>query len=516
MKKLTKIIFIFLIIINTITVSAETKNKNESISEQITNHKKIENLNLEKIFVYFSKFFEENTPESYKYIALNFSWIEKWGNLEKALKILVYNNKIPNLSYSFKWIENKEINSKIFYKLSAKILWTYDNSEKETIDKKVDYNDLEIVEQSYLILKNSKFYETNNDIKYWTTIFDDVYETIINEHFDKQKIDKQKIIYSAIEWLTKWVWDKHTVFFPPTESKDFLSSLSWDFEWIGTYVEMPEPWVFMISSPIPWWPADKLWIKWWDIIIEVDWKEITKENSQNEIISWIKWPAWTEVKLKIKRWNEIFELKVTREKVHIKSIDTKASWNSFIIKIIWFNEWINQEFVNAIEELKSKVWIRKIVFDLRNNWWWYLDEVVEILSTVISKWENVAFVKYLENEWNYVSRWLDLLNLDDYEVVFLQNEATASASEIMIWTIKDYYPKVKIVWEKSYWKWSVQTIKELSDGSSLKYTTAKWFTWKTKTWIDWIWIKPDVEIKFDENRFKRSWIDNQMEKALSI
>ena len=90
------------------------------------------------------------------------------------------------------------------------------------------------------------------------------------------------------------------------------------------------------------------------------------------------------------------------------------------------------------------------------------------------------------------------------------------SSEIFIWTVKDYFPKATIIGEQSYWKGSVQTIKSYKDGSSFKYTVAKWYTWKTQTWIDWIGIPVDIELEFDFEKFKKSKIDNQLEKAKSL
>ena len=85
----------------------------------------------------------------------------------------------------------------------------------------------------------------------------------------------------------------------------------------------------------------------------------------------------------------------------------------------------------------------------------------------------------------------------------------------MIGTLKDYFTDIVVLWETSYGKWSVQTIKAYPDGSSLKFTIAKWFTGKTQIGIDGIWIKPDIEIKLDEEKYKKG-IDNQLEKALEI
>jgi carboxyl-terminal processing protease len=100
-----------------------------------------------------------------------------------------------------------------------------------------------------------------------------------------------------------------------------------------------------------------------------------------------------------------------------------------------------------------------------------------MLSYLVQKWESVATVKYLWYTQNIYSNWYDWVNLNNYKVIILQNSGTASASEIMIWTLKDYFKDITIIWENSYWKGSVQTVREYTDGSSLKYTVAKWFTW---------------------------------------
>jgi carboxyl-terminal processing protease len=138
-----------------------------------------------------------------------------------------------------------------------------------------------------------------------------------------------------------------------------------------------------------------------------------------------------------------------------------------------------------------------------------LDQVADMLSYFVPAWEKTVITKYYNWENFYKSRWYDLIDFSKYKLIFLENGWTASASEIFIGTIKDYYPQAKIIWEKSYWKGSVQTIKTYSDGSALKYTIAKWFTWKTHTWIDGIWIKPDIEIKMD-----KYWVDEYKDKQL--
>jgi carboxyl-terminal processing protease len=135
------------------------------------------------------------------------------------------------------------------------------------------------------------------------------------------------------------------------------------------------------------------------------------------------------------------------------------------------------------------------------------------LSYLVPEGKNLLTFKYIWFSENIPSSWYDWINLNNYKIIILENGGTASSSEIMIWTLKDYFPNIIVMWETSYWKGSAQTVREYTDGSSLKYTIAKWFTWWTETWIDGIGIKPDIEVELDIEAYQK-WIDNQLQKAI--
>jgi carboxyl-terminal processing protease len=292
--------------------------------------------------------------------------------------------------------------------------------------------------------------------------------------------------------------------------------LNWKYEWIWAYVDMEIPWEFKIISAISWTPAEKSWLKWWDIVTFVNEKEITKENTVNEVVSWIKWPAWTKVKLTIKRWEETFVLEIERAKIVIKEVDYKTINNNiFYIQIRTFWNTVKSEFETALISMNENRNINTLILDLRNNPGWYLDQVTDMLGFFVELDKPTAVIKYKDYKTTSTSKWYELIDFSKYKIIILQNTWTASASEIMIWTIKDYYPNAILIWEKTYWKWSVQTIKPYSDWSALKYTIAKWFTWKSETWIDLIWIKPDIEEKIDEEKYKE-WYDSQLQKAIEM
>jgi carboxyl-terminal processing protease len=136
-----------------------------------------------------------------------------------------------------------------------------------------------------------------------------------------------------------------------------------------------------------------------------------------------------------------------------------------------------------------------------------------MLSNFVPTWEPVAVVKYYNSQRSYSSRWYKIVDFSKYKIIILQNSWSASASEIMIWWIKDYYPNSVLIWEKTYGKWSVQTIKDYKDWSSLKYTIAKWYTWKTETWIDWVWIEPDILM---EDKVLKWELDPLIQKAIKL
>lgn len=494
-------------------------------SWEIIQDNKNVNLKREEVFKFFWDNINKIIPESYKYIDLKFVDVKNtdWNDLYDSLQKLVYFDLIKNLPVKIN--KDSDFNAYGFYKLAEKVFWTIilDGTQKEALlkrnvvkddlDKVIKYSQEAILKQNKELLTE----QTNNyKLQEKKEIFKDVYSTLLKEHYDKDKIDEVKYVEWAIEWLTNSIWDKFTVYFPPTESKDFYDALSWEYEWIWSYVDMETPWVLKIVTPIAWTPSEKAWLKGWDIVLKIDWKEIKKENSISEVISWIKWPAWTKVILTINRDWKISDIEVIRDKITVKDVEYKnLSDDTFYIQIRSFWDHVLTDFKKSLEELKTKSNVKKVIIDLRNNGWGYLASVTDMLWYFVPKDEPTAVVKYIWNDETSYSMWYDLIDFNKYKLIILQNSWTASASEIMIWTIKDYFKNSVIIWENSYWKWSVQTIRAYRDWSSLKYTIAKWFTWKTQTWIDKVWIKPDIELELNIEDFKK-WIDNQLDKAKSL
>lgn len=477
-------------------------------------------LNREEIFNKFATYFEKDLPDSYKYIQLNYTDIQKGSDLYESLQKLVYLDLIKNSEIRIKKSANmSEYN---FYKIAEHIfdIEIIDYLDDKDLDNSYVTSDTFKTLNSILFNVELKSFANRTkyrDIKEKKSVMIDVYNTLTKQHYNKDNLNESEILDSAIEAMAESIWDKHTVYFPPVESKKFTEHLQWEFEWIWAYVNMDQPGIMKIVSPIKDGPAYNAWLKWGDRIIYVDGQKVTENNSSEEVISWIKWKAGTKVQLKIDRNGEILEFEVTRDKIITKDIETKfLTNNTYYIEIKSFWDHVSDEFVESLKEIQKSKKVKKIIIDLRNNWGGYLDQVTDMLSHLVPEDETTAVVKYINRTKKYSSKGYNTIDLNNYKVVILQNSWTASASEIMAWTLKDYFPKIILIGETTYGKGSVQTMRWYTDGSMLKYTIAKWYTGKTQTWIDGIGITPDMEVELNFEQYKKYNIDTQLEKAKQI
>ena len=332
-------------------------------------------------------------------------------------------------------------------------------------------------------------------------IFHDVYDRLKHEFVwsGTNEISDDILIQWAIKGMTQAAGDTHTVYLAPKESKNFSDSIQGEFFGIGAYIDTKEPWILMVSSAIADSPAAKAGIKAWDRITAIDDYIVTKETNPDEAISKIKWPKGTSVILTILRWWETKTITIVRDKIIVKPITT--TWlndNTVLVSINSFSFGIDTIWTKTMDDIMSK-WYQRIVIDLRYNPGGSLDDVTHMLDSVVPKGEPTVIIRSRDSKEVYTSNGVEpSKSLATKKVIVLINKESASASEILAWVIRDYLPDAQIVGEKSYGKWSVQTLWDYNDGSSLKITTAKWYTGKSDTTIDKKGILPDTVVVDDQ------------------
>ncbi|MDA3802912.1 MAG: S41 family peptidase [Patescibacteria group bacterium] len=341
-------------------------------------------------------------------------------------------------------------------------------------------------------------------------LYFEVWDNIKEYYVEKIKISDKDLFYGSLKGLAESTGDPYTTFLDPQESKEFDEDLSGKFEGVGMEVGIRNE-VITIISPLDDTPAKKAGVMPSDKIYAID-GESTIGMSLDDAVSKIRGPKGTEVKLTIIRGEEKpFDLTITRGVIVVDSVKYELREDGiFVIRISNFNDDTEFLFYEAVNEIIEKN-PKGIILDLRNNPGGYLDTAINLASKWIEDGVIVAEQLNDNKREEYTAR--GLAQLKEYETVVLVNGGSASASEILAGALRDY-KKAEIVGTTTYGKGSVQALRELSDGSYLKITVAKWLT-PAGDYIDEKGIEPNIEVELTMEDVNNDH-DPQMDKAVEL
>lgn len=344
------------------------------------------------------------------------------------------------------------------------------------------------------------------------SMFWDVWRDVEDSFVEENKISREDMVYGAISGMVKSLGDPYTVFLDPEEAKKFKDDVSGSFEGIGAEIGIRKD-VLTIISPLKGTPADLAGLRPGDKILKIN-DTITLDLTVEEAVSMIRGQKGTEVVLYITRdgFEKAKEIKIIRGtiKIPIVKFEMKDGDTAYIA-LYHFTANSSVELRNALREALN-AGAKKMVLDLRNNPGGYLDVSIDIASLFLSAGEVVVSEEFGNGEKDeYKSYGPGVLK--DFPMVVLINEGSASASEILAGALRDVRG-IKLIGQKTFGKGSVQQLKDLKNGASLKVTIAKWFTPKGYS-ISEGGLAPDIEVEMTEEDFEKQR-DPQLEKALEI
>jgi len=302
----------------------------------------------------------------------------------------------------------------------------------------------------------------------------DVLNYIRESYVDSVTIDQltEDAISSLLEKL-----DPHSTYITAAEFNEANDPLEGSFEGIGVEFRIQRD-TITVMNVVPGGPSEGVGVMAGDRIVKVDGKNVAGiKITNNEVMKKLKGKKGTIVTIKVFRHgvSKLLEFTITRNVIPTYSLDIAYMLTDKIgyIKLSKFSATTHDEFLAALTKLKAKG-MKKLVLDLRDNGGGYLKAAIDVADEFLSSGKLIVYTKgvHKPKETDYAT---SEGNFENGQLAILVNEFSASASEIVSGAIQDNDRGV-IIGKRSFGKGLVQEQLNLSDGSAVRLTVARYYT----------------------------------------
>jgi len=289
-------------------------------------------------------------------------------------------------------------------------------------------------------------------------------------------VDKKALIDAAINAILQEL-DPHSYYITPEEFAEMQEPMEGNFEGIGVEFMIQKD-TLTVVTPLQGGPSELAGILAGDRIIQVDGENIAGVKVSNDkVMKMLKGPKGTEVKLILRRRNELEDLEFTivRDKIPIESVVAAfmTDQETAYVKVTRFAKTTYEEFINAMVKLQAEG-AKKVVLDLRGNGGGYLNTAIPMVEAFLSAGELIVYTEGKASpRRDYLCEKNGLFR--NMGLVVLINEGSASASEILAGALQDQ-DRAFIVGRRTFGKGLVQDEIALKDHSALRLTIARYYT----------------------------------------
>jgi carboxyl-terminal processing protease len=311
-----------------------------------------------------------------------------------------------------------------------------------------------------------------------------------------------------IESMLELIDDPYTKYLTPDEYAGAMHHLSGSYVGIGIVMTVNEDGQLEVLSVMPGFPADEAGMKAGDIILTID-----GQPADNQTTGWaadlLRGEADTDVVLSILHDGETesVPITVTRREIDLPNVAAEEIEDNIVyIKLNSFSEDSGEDFKEELGKYLDDDTIGVIV-DVRDNPGGIVDDAITIISqfvegdTIVAKQVDGDF----EVKLSYSSKDDGLATNPDLRVAVLQNNDSASASEIFAGALQDVRSDTTtaIIGTSSYGKGSINHIIQLVDGSAMIITSSFWTT-PDDRYIGTTGIEPDIVVEDEEAQLDKA------------
>lgn len=304
--------------------------------------------------------------------------------------------------------------------------------------------------------------------------FEEALKLIQNNYVDQ--VNDEELVDVAIRAMITDL-DPHSQYTNREEAEAMRESMSGSFAGIGVQFLKNNDSTF-VTDVNPDGPAIRAGIRVGDLIIAIDGKPtINKELTNQDIMLMIRGEKGVPVTLTVKHAeiSDQEDITIVRENILNRSVTACYMIDKEIgyIALSIFTESTRTEIDEALKKLIDKG-MRKLIFDLQSNGGGYVQSAIGVVDEFLEK-EKLVFYSVTN------SGVRDHYYTGGYgrfykgEMVVLIDESTASSSEIVTGALQDW-DRAVIVGRRSFGKGLMQKPVEMTDGSVLHLTGARYYT----------------------------------------
>ena len=324
-------------------------------------------------------------------------------------------------------------------------------------------------------INQSKFDNSENTQEY-LEMFEDAFFRLESSYVDS--INESEVIKAGINGMLKHL-DPYTVFLSGSNKERLDMLRTGKYGGVGIQIGLRRD-TLTILAPFEDSPAYSEGIHAGDQILMID-SIKTSKMTIKEASKLIKGEMGTSVKLTIFRPSEKKRISFNLERANIviKHVPYWGIDKSGIgyIRVTKFSRNTGKDFQKALSEIiNQEDRLNGIIIDLRGNSGGLLSNAISMLDLLTERGVNLLNTKGRIKQSNRKmnSRRRPIV-ASDIPIAILINKSSASASEIVAGTLQDL-DRAIIVGEKSFGKGLVQSMYNINDSSTIKITTAKYFT----------------------------------------
>lgn len=321
---------------------------------------------------------------------------------------------------------------------------------------------------------------------------------LVRQKAMKSPLKNREATYTAITEMLAGLDDPFTRLLKPDQYHSLQVNTSGELTGVGLQIALDEKTgKIEVVAPIEGSPADGAGVHPRDLIVEIDGVS-TIGLSLDDAATRMRGPIGSSVTLTVEREGseQPLQIELVRDRIALNPVhaELQTPANGIplgYIRLTQFNANATAEVAHALGKLEQQG-AQAYILDLRNNPGGLLQAGIEIARL----WLNTGTIVYTVNRQGITGSFEATGQaLTDDPLVVLVNQGTASASEILAGALQDNGRAV-LLGEKTFGKGLIQSLFDLSDGSGLAVTVAKYETPNHRD-IHKLGIMPDRVVSLD-------------------